>query len=66
MHNIKRLQTWRWLPAAIFLVMDGTTGRAGELRITSSGNASNLVFVTACGLSHFPRLVRLTFGSRVF
>jgi formylglycine-generating enzyme required for sulfatase activity len=42
--------------------MDGTTGRAGELRITSSGNASNLVFVTATDSSsnHHYRVERAT------
>jgi formylglycine-generating enzyme required for sulfatase activity len=56
------MQTWRWVPAALLLAIGGTTGRAGELRITSSGNDSNLVFVTATDSSsnHHYRIERAT------
>jgi formylglycine-generating enzyme required for sulfatase activity len=41
---MKRIQTWRWVPAAVLLAMGGTTGRAEELTIQSFDGTGKLSF----------------------
>ena len=53
---MKRMHTWRWLPAAVLLAAGGTAGRADDLRISSLDARSNLVFRTAdtsCADHHY-------------
>ncbi|MBM4164889.1 MAG: formylglycine-generating enzyme family protein [Lentisphaerae bacterium] len=57
---MRRMQTWRWVPAAVLLAMGGmagvTAGRADDLRISSWDARSNLMFRTAdtsCANHHY-------------
>lgn len=41
---MKRMQTWRWMPAALLLAMGGTIGRAEEFSIQSFDGTGLLTF----------------------
>ncbi len=41
---MKRMKTWRWVPAALLLAMGGTIGRAGDLAIQSFDGTGALSF----------------------
>lgn len=41
---MKRMQTWRWVPAALLLAMGGMIGRAGDLAIQSFDGTGQLTF----------------------
>jgi len=41
---MKRMQTWRWVPAAVLLAVGGGTGRADELAIQSFDGTGRLSF----------------------
>ena len=43
---MKRMQSWRWMPAALLLAVGGTTVRSEEFAITSFSGTGQLVFNT--------------------
>lgn len=50
---MKRMQMWRWVPAALLLAMGGTTGRAEEFAIQSFSVDGQIVFGAVAGATNY-------------